>query len=292
MVAPDSLEARLRRAAVYHEKKNYTAAIADFNEVIRERPTQPLGYQGRAVCNDEQGNLDAAIADYTTLLGFEPKSAEIYELRGSVWRRKGDTDKAIADDNTALTLQPNSPGVLFDRGQAYEDKGDYTNAATDIGNGLRLRPDNTDARMQLALIQWEAGNFADSTATFGQVVQVRTDFPYGVMWRAIAQARTGQDYTAEFAGNAAKLDKVKWPAPLIRLFLGQSTPDAPMKEAANPDPDTQKQQVCEANFYTAEWNIMHGAQAAAGPMLQAARADCPHEFIERDAAIAELGRIH
>jgi tetratricopeptide (TPR) repeat protein len=289
-IAPGNLQARLRRSVVYREKKNYAAAIADLNEMIRLRPTLTIGYVARAICNDEAGNLDAAIADYTTLIGFNAKDGGAYAARGSAWRRKGDTVKALADDSKALALEPRSPGVLFERAQAYQDQGDYTDAVTDITNGLRLYPSNADARLQLGLAQWEAGNFADATTAFGQVVQVRPDFPYAMIWRALSQSRTGQDYTTEFAASTAKLDMVKWPAPLVRLFQGQSTPDAALRAAANPDPEIAKQQTCEANFYAGEWDLMHGAQAAAIPLLQVARATCPYDFIERDAAIAELAR--
>ena len=44
----------------------------------------------------------------------------------------------------------------------------------------------------------------------------------------------------------------KWPAPVIRLFLGQLTPEAVLAAAADPDAQTNKGQICRSQFFTAE----------------------------------------
>jgi tetratricopeptide (TPR) repeat protein len=291
-IAPDNLEARLHRAAVYREEKKYDAAVADYVQVIRLRPNIALGYAGRAIVYDEQGNLDAAIADYTTIIGFEPRSAEVYALRGSAWRRKNAFDRAIADDDKAIDLDPNLYGVFFERAQANMDKGDYDEAVSDALKGVRLKPDDLDGRMSLGLAQWSDGDFAGASTTFGQLQGARPGFAYGALWRVLAAGHAGQLYEQQFAQDSAAVDKVKWPAPLIQLYLERSTPEAARAAAANADPEIFGQQICEANFYSGEWQLLHGQQAAARPMLEEALAKCPHEFVERDAAAAELARLN
>jgi lipoprotein NlpI len=41
----------------------------------------------------------------------------------------------------------------------------------------------------------------------------------------------------------------KWPAPVIRLYLSQMTPEAVLAAAADLDASKQKSQVCEASFF-------------------------------------------
>jgi hypothetical protein len=50
----------------------------------------------------------------------------------------------------------------------------------------------------------------------------------------------------------SQIDMTAWPAPVIRLFLGQMTPTAVLAAAADPDAGKKKGQVCEANFYSGE----------------------------------------
>ena len=49
-----------------------------------------------------------------------------------------------------------------------------------------------------------------------------------------------------------KLDMTAWPAPVIRLYLAQLTPEAALAAADDPDPPIKRGRVCEANFYTGE----------------------------------------
>ena len=80
----------------------------------------------------------------------------------------------------------------------------------------------------------------------------------------------------------------KWPAPAVRLFLGQLTPEAVLAAADDPDPKTKNGQVCEANFYTGELALSKGATDDASRLFQLAVDGCPKTFIEWSAASLEL----
>lgn len=85
-----------------------------------------------------------------------------------------------------------------------------------------------------------------------------------------------------------QIDMSKWPAPLIRLYLGELTPDAVLAAADDPDATAKKGRVCEANFYGGELVLQRGAKEEARRLLQLAAADCPRSFIEYDDANAQL----
>src|SRR5262249_33978385 len=93
---------------------------------------------------------------------------------------------------------------------------------------------------------------------------------------------------SNMARLSGKLDMTAWPAPVIRLFLGQSTPDAVMAATDDPDPTTRRGHVCEANYYTGELALLHRDRRAALKLLTAASADCPSRWTEWEAADAEL----
>ena len=111
-------------------------------------------------------------------------------------------------------------------------------------------------------------------------------YAYVALWLEIVGARNG--LPSRLAQTTSQLDMTAWPAPVIGLFLGQMTPAALLAAADDPDPAKKNGQVCEANFDNAELLLSKGAKGEATPLFKLAVADCPHSFIEWDAANFEL----
>jgi lipoprotein NlpI len=80
----------------------------------------------------------------------------------------------------------------------------------------------------------------------------------------------------------------EWPAPVIRLFLGQMSPAAVLAAADDPDDTKKTNQVCEANYYSGEWALRAAAKDEATRLFRLAASDCPRGFIEWSAANAQL----
>jgi lipoprotein NlpI len=80
----------------------------------------------------------------------------------------------------------------------------------------------------------------------------------------------------------------KWPAPLVRMMLGDRPPEAALAAANDPDATTTDEQVCEANFYTAEFLRLQHRDEEALRLYRSALSGCPHDFIEYTAATNAL----
>ena len=80
----------------------------------------------------------------------------------------------------------------------------------------------------------------------------------------------------------------KWPAPVLRMFLGETAPEAVLAAADDANPRVQKGQLCEANFFTGELALQRGSKEEAARLFNVVVADCPKNFIEWSAAKAEL----
>jgi lipoprotein NlpI len=91
---------------------------------------------------------------------------------------------------------------------------------------------------------------------------------------------------------AKRLDMSKWPAPIVRLFLGDTTFEAVLKTADDASAVKMKGQVCEANFYAGELALGRGATEEAVRLLQLAVDACPRRYSEWPAANAELHRLN
>jgi lipoprotein NlpI len=79
-----------------------------------------------------------------------------------------------------------------------------------------------------------------------------------------------------------------WPAPVVKLFMGEMTPAAVLASADDPDATRKKGQVCEAHFYSGEFSLTKGLKDEAARLFRLAASDCPRSFLEWEAADAEL----
>lgn len=87
------------------------------------------------------------------------------------------------------------------------------------------------------------------------------------------------------------IDSYDWPAPLIKMFIGDAKPEDVTAAALQGDANVVAGHQCEANFYIAEWWLAQKDAVSAKPLLEAAVKNCPKNFIEADAARSELGAI-
>jgi lipoprotein NlpI len=92
--------------------------------------------------------------------------------------------------------------------------------------------------------------------------------------------RRRNNVPSRLSQTISKIDMTEWPAPVIRMLLGQTTPAAVLAAADDPDAETKKRQVCEANFYGGELAQRLGAKADAAPLLRLAASDCPKTITE------------
>jgi hypothetical protein len=90
---------------------------------------------------------------------------------------------------------------------------------------------------------------------------------------------------------AKQLDMATWPAPIVRLLLGDETPAGALAAAADSDLATDRQQRCEAHVYIAEWLLLDDQKQDAIRHLRLAAHECPPTMRERLTAVAELSAL-
>jgi lipoprotein NlpI len=204
----------------------------------------------------EKASGDEAIAACTRVIENRRTSrqdrAESYHNRGLAYGANGDLDRAIADHSEAIRLAPKDADAHFDRGLAYLNSGNPAKALADVRQASKLDP--SDA--------------------------------YHAIWVDIIGYRN--NVPSRLSKAIAKIDMTEWPAPVIRLFLGQMSPAAVLAAADDPDDTKKTNQVCEANFYSGEWALRAAAKDEATRLFRLAASDCPRGFIEWSAANAQL----
>jgi tetratricopeptide (TPR) repeat protein len=316
----DSAWAYDNRGNAYLEKQDYDNALADFSQAIKLDPNNTNGFDGRGLAYVAKNDYDRGIADFTKTIQLDPKFMWAYSNRGRAYRLKGDYDRAIADYGQAIQIDAKFIEAYNNRGYAYSLKGDYDRAIADYSQAIQLDPkyftayenrvaayeakadyeraiaDDTliiqyypkdnDAYFGRGRFNLFVGALAKSLADFNQANELNPKYAYTALWLDIVNKRSG---LATRLGEATtQVDMTKWPAPVIRLYLGQLTPEAVLAAADDPNPATKRGQICEANFYSGELALQQGKKDEATRLFRLTAGDCDKGFIEYEGAKAEL----
>ena len=130
------------------------------------------------------------------------------------------------------------------------------------------------------------GSLAEARADFKHLTELEPKNTYAALWLDIAERRN--KLPSRLSRIVSGVDMKAWPAPVIRLFLGEITLATVLAAADDPDPTKKREQVCEANFYSGELALLKGAKDQATRLFRLAASDCPKSFVEWEGANAEL----
>jgi lipoprotein NlpI len=280
------------RGLAWSDKKDYDRAIADYTEAIRLNPQDAQAFYNRGVAWHFKKDYDRAIADYTEAIRLNPQLVKVFNDRGVAWSDKKNYDRAIADYTEAIRLNPYLTKVFYDRGNAWSHKKNYDRAIADYTEAIRLKPQYAYAFHNRGLAQFYQARFGLAESDFAQWQKLQPDDAYAAIWLYLARARGGaKDAASQLASNARRLKANGWPTPLVALFTGKSGPKAVQDQAGNVDPEVQKNQMCEANFYLGQWHLLKHQKEEARALFRQAQDDCPTSFVEYDGAVAEFKRM-
>jgi lipoprotein NlpI len=289
---PDDAITYVDRGIAYDDKEAYDLAIADYSLAIALNPKYTIAYNDRGISYKNKGDYDLAIKDYDRAIELDPQFARAYDDRGDAYRSRGaegDLDRAIADYGLAIKLSPQTASYYVDRASAHDAGGDFEHALADYGVATRIDPKRAGAYFGRGRALLYNGNVAAAINEFRTAIEINASYAYYPLWLYIAQMRAGQNGSTDLAEQAQKLDRGKWPWPVIAMFLGSETPDR-MRAAAQSasSPVKQREQVCEADFYLGILRQQKGRQEEARLLFQSAVNGCPKTFFEYAAALHEL----
>jgi lipoprotein NlpI len=253
--------------------------------------TPAVAADDEATCANASGDEKIAACTRVIDSGLFAGSglAWAYTNRGNAYRAKGDNDRDIQDQDQAIRLDPNFAAPYNNRGTAYHGKGDNDRAVADYSEAIAINPNYALAYRNRGRLYFFSKAVAKAQADFKQASELNPKDAYAALWLDLTERRN--NLPSHLAQAATQLDMTVWPAPVVRLFLGQMTPAGVLDAAQNADAYTMKGQVCEANFYSGEWALQQGTAPEASRLFRLAASDCPLNYVEHAAATAELKRF-
>jgi lipoprotein NlpI len=206
-------------------------------------------------------------------------------------------ERAIQDFDEAIRLDPKNKTAFNNRGYVYAAKGQYRRAIQDYDEAIKLDPKLAIAFLNRGHASFYGLRFASAVTDLERYNEVDPSEAYTVLWLHLAKKHLGQEDSEDLKQSAAKVDQSKWPAPILRFYMGQIKAKQVLAAAASPDAEKQKGQLCEADFYTGEDALLHQRwflpwrRTSGKARLRAARDACPRDYIEYVGAMVELKRI-
>jgi tetratricopeptide (TPR) repeat protein len=269
---------------------NDDSAIADYSRAIELNPKLAMAYMDRGLAYFRKRDFDRAIADYDRSIEIDANNPIIQALRGDAYVYNGFPARGIADYDRAIVLNPKYASAYGKRGTALRNMGDFVQAIADYTQAIALDPKFATAYYGRGLAKIYAGTPADAAADLAMSVQLNPKFPYGPIWLEIADMRSR--LPGQLKEATGQIDMTKWPAPVIRFYLGELSPADIFVAADDANATTKRGQMCEANFYAGELALQKGNKDDAARLFKLAAADCPKTFDEFGAANAELKALN
>lgn len=287
---PQSTAADLiKRGNDYAGKGDYAHAIEAYTDSMLLSPGSATTFYARGYAYHRNHDDDRAILDYTYAIRLAPDYGEAFRERGHAYEDKTDYEDAIQDYTEAMRLRPGDINVLYARASDYARKGANESAISDLTEIIRRFPQAADAYRNRGQIWLYSGHLSEAQQDLSRAVELDRSGQYNVIWLYIARVKAKAGGDDELAKNTPKLNLTKWPGPVIQLFLGKSTPEAVLQAASDKDLQKNNEQQCEANFYIAENQALHGQRSAALKGFRFASENCgKNYFFYVPAARAEL----
>ncbi|MGQ0675966.1 MAG: tetratricopeptide repeat protein [Rhodospirillales bacterium] len=322
-LAPDLAWSYLLRGNHHRKQNRYDLADADYGRALKLDPGYAPAYYNRAMNRFDQGDNAEAIADFTRAIAVKPDYAEAYNNRGRAHFAEGSFERARDDHLAAMRLAPDDPLPYNNAGTAYRKLDDYPRALMAYDAALRLDPGLFVARYNRALALAEAGRHAEALAAFDQALAVEPGHfesrrwrayvllylgrhaeaadalaqalarqpadNYLALWTHVARRLAGQDADgALLAQDLKALHSPGWPSPANLMFQGRIGPDELVRQARDRDPETEKNQLCEAYGFAGAHALIAGRRDDAAAWFRKAAEIRRPSFIGYIFANAEL----
>jgi Tetratricopeptide repeat len=133
----------------------------------------------------------------------------------------GEHKRAIADCTETIRLDPTDPDAHFNRGTKNQAKSDLNQIIVYYNAAISRDPKDDDAYFHRGLAHFYAGALQQAAADLSQASKLDPEYAFYALWMDIIEKRG--NLASHLPQAISHINMTKWPAPVIRLFLGQAS---------------------------------------------------------------------
>jgi lipoprotein NlpI len=274
------------------EHDDYDAAIADFNQALALQPDDAGVYFNLGLAKNGKKDFDGAMADFDRVLALDPADADAYLSRGLAKFAQENYGGAIADYDQAIALVPSFTDAIYARALAHRRQGDYDAAFADYDHAIEIDPNYWRAYNGRATTHNAHGDYALAILDYEKRIALEpVGDEYAWFQRSLLLRRLGRTSEDDLAKQIATWPD-GWPKTIGQFLTGHLDAGELLRLAAVPtDPQTRREQLCEANYYVGITDLLAGRTAEAREKFQACVDTGVYQFLESLLARTELAKM-
>ena len=150
----------------YLETKNYGSAVTAFEKALKLKNDMFFSHHGLGIANYNRGNYREAIAALLKAERFARSPRDryrVYHARGSAYFNAGDFERTVSDLEKAVSIKRGEFVDVLQLGMALYQLKNHSGAESYLEQALALDPESKEAQRYLARIEFEraAQNLAE-----------------------------------------------------------------------------------------------------------------------------------
>jgi tetratricopeptide (TPR) repeat protein/thiol-disulfide isomerase/thioredoxin len=145
-LAPDSVDANFLHGRAAYDQRDYSAAIEDFDKVIRARPDWAEGYRYRGLAYSYYGQHQRALPDYQKAIELNPYYAHAYNALGWAYTQLGRFEEAKANLDKAIELEPDLMAAHENLAKLFAKQRNFQAELDELTMVCGLQPNNVWAK--------------------------------------------------------------------------------------------------------------------------------------------------
>ena len=248
----------------------------------------------RGISANLQGDAALAVTSFSAALAAGDLNPNLLPAarrgRAIAYLSQGQCKNALGDLDEFMRLKPGDVQGLELRSDAHACAGEFKAAEADLTEVIAAGS-SRDVYWVRGRVRWRMKEFSGAADDFAHVIALHPENAYAVLWLELSRARGGALDPKTGEQDMRQLDSSAWPAPLIKMFVGEARAEDMAAAAARGDSGKIANQQCEADFYVAEWWLARNDTVSARPLLETASQTCPKNFVEYGEARFELSTL-
>lgn len=175
---PDLIDVRLSLGLDEQKLGRHQQAIAAFQEVLKDAPTNSLAHFNIAVSEFALGQTDEAVKELQAVLALAPYYTRAEELLGTIWLQKQDYEQARSQFNHVLTVDPSDYAAHYNLGVLAVIEKNPAEAERQLQAAIKTDPSAAEAHNTLGSLYLELGMLDPARQEFETAVRLQPKFAW------------------------------------------------------------------------------------------------------------------